>query len=116
VPQQNQRSVSSYRSSSLSIFERMIFGRSSFVLLGVVMNEHRKQQRQRVLKAGMIALDGGAAVDCIVRNISEAGASLEIESPVGIPNNFTLVIKADKFTRPCHIAWRKARRIGIRFD
>ena len=80
------------------------------------MNEHRKQQRQRVLKAGMIALDGGAAVDCIVRNISEAGASLEIESPVGIPNNFTLVIKADKFTRPCHIAWRKARRIGVRFD
>ena len=64
----------------------------------------------------MIALDGGAAVDCIVRNISEAGASLEIESPVGIPNNFTLVIKADKFTRRCHIAWRKARRIGIRFD
>ena len=79
------------------------------------MNEHRKQPRRRVLKAGTITFGEMASIDCIVRNISGAGACLEIESPIGIPDDFTLVIKADKFTRLCHITWRKARRIGVRF-
>jgi hypothetical protein len=63
----------------------------------------------------MISFDG-AGIDCTVRNVSETGALLEIESPVGIPNNFTLVISKDGVKRPCRVAWRSARRIGVRFD
>jgi PilZ domain len=77
------------------------------------MNEHRL--RQRILKAGTISFDR-AGIDCTVRNVSGTGACLEIESPVGIPNNFTLVISKDNLKRPCRVAWRSARRIGIRFD
>jgi phosphate transport system protein len=47
------------------------------------------------LKAGRISFGGGAAFDCTVRNLSETGAALEVISPVGIPERFTLVIEAD---------------------
>lgn len=80
------------------------------------MIEHRAGPRHRVLKAGTIAFDLAAGIDCLVRNISDAGACLEIESPVGIPNRFTLHIKTEKVARSCHVVWRKARRIGVRFD
>ena len=80
------------------------------------MNERRSSTRRRVLKAGTIMLDWAGTIDCIVRNLSPVGANLEVESPVGIPDCFTLSIRADKFSRVCHIIWRKARRIGVRFD
>jgi hypothetical protein len=79
------------------------------------MSENRKSQRQRILKAGMIAFDRAAGIDCTVRNISDDGACLKVASPVGIPNDFILVVSKDKLKRECHVAWRSARRIGVRF-
>jgi hypothetical protein len=71
--------------------------------------------RQRVLKGAQI-LFGGAAIDCVVRNLSSTGAALDVESPLGIPPTFTLVVKQDGFAKQCRVAWRKEKRIGISFD
>jgi hypothetical protein len=79
------------------------------------MNDKRHSPRQRVLKAGTISFGLGAGISCTVRNLSERGASLEIASPIGIPNEFTLVIITDNVKRLCRVAWRSARRIGISF-
>ena len=80
------------------------------------MEQLRSAPRHRVLKAGTISFGHAAGLDCLVRNVSDHGACLEVESPVGIPDAFTLVIRADDLRRPCHVAWRAARRIGVRFD
>jgi hypothetical protein len=79
------------------------------------MDEHRIATRHRVLKAGTIEF-GGGAIDCTVRNVSETGAALEVTSPVGIPERFTLVLPTDGLHRPCRIVWRKERRIGVTFN
>jgi len=79
------------------------------------MEERRKKPRHRTLKTGAITFDHGGGVDCIVRNLSDVGACLEIESPVGIPETFMLLIKPERIQRTCHIAWRSARRIGVDF-
>lgn len=79
------------------------------------MIDSRQRRRQRVLKGGKIYFDH-AVIDCAVRNVSETGAMLEIESPIGIPNNFSLIITQTALQRPCRIAWRSARRIGVLFD
>jgi hypothetical protein len=79
------------------------------------MKDKRKSTRQRVLKAGTISFGLGAGISCTVRNLSERGASLEIASPIGIPNEFTLVVNKDRIKRLCRIAWRSAHRIGISF-
>ena len=79
------------------------------------VDEHRTASRRRLLKAGKISF-GGGAIDCTVRNLSETGAALEVSSPVGIPQQFTLVIEADHIHVPCRVVWRKDTRIGVHFE
>ena len=79
------------------------------------MDETRIAPRHRVLKAGTIEF-GGGAIDCTVRNISQTGAALEVVTSLFIPDRFTLFVPSEKWKRPCHIAWRKEKRIGVRFD
>jgi hypothetical protein len=78
------------------------------------MQDQRASPRQRVLKSGTIAFDG-AGIDCVVRNISATGAALEVESQIGIPKEFKLVISAEHFNGFCRVLWRKAKRIGVVF-
>ena len=78
------------------------------------MDERRDKARHRVLKAGTIEF-GGGAIDCTVRNFSDTGAALDVTSPVGIPERFTLFIQADGTHLRCTVVWRKERRIGVRF-
>jgi len=79
------------------------------------MDENRTALRKRVLKAGTIEF-GGGGISCTVRNLSGTGAALEVVSPVGIPGEFNLVIDGDNLNRPCHVMWRKEKRIGVVFD
>ena len=76
--------------------------------------EKRALYRQRVLKTGTIEF-GGSAIDCTVRNLSAFGAALDVASPVGIPERFTLVVPADEVRKPCRVVWRKERRICVSF-
>ena len=79
------------------------------------MSEKRTFSRHRVLKSGTIEF-GGGAIDCTIRNLSSTGAALDVNSPVGIPEQFTLVLPADGVNMPCHVVWRRPNRIGIAFD
>lgn len=78
------------------------------------MNETRIAPRKRILKAGTVEF-GGGALDCIVRNLSETGAALEVLSPLYIPDRFTLHVQTEQLKRPCRIVWRKQERIGVTF-
>jgi len=78
------------------------------------MDNQRVVARHRVLKAGTIEFNGGG-LSCMVRNMSSKGAALDVASPVGIPEHFTLVVVADRLRMPCHVVWRKEKRIGIVF-
>ena len=79
------------------------------------MEERRKVQRHRVLKAGSIGFNRAAGIDCRVRNLSPAGACLDVASQVGIPDDFVLVIESDHLTQPCHVIWRSGNRMGVEF-
>jgi hypothetical protein len=75
----------------------------------------RGATRFNVLGAGTIEFDGGE-VDCVVRDMSIAGAALDVPSSSSIPEHFTLALRADRQRIPCHIVWRKEERIGVAFD
>ena len=80
-----------------------------------LMSDNRTSQRQKTFKGGTISFDRAAGIDCIVRNLSATGARLQIESHMGIPEEFTLVIKPEFIRRSCQVAWRAGRNIGVRF-
>ena len=79
------------------------------------MEEHRAQQRHRTFKAGTIQFNRAGGISCTVRNISDTGASLEVASPIGIPDDFTLAIESDHLVRQCHVVRRTNTRIGVKF-
>jgi hypothetical protein len=79
------------------------------------MAERRKEQRQRLLKAGTIAFNRAAGITCTIRNMSVSGACLGVASPLGIPDDFTLVIDSDHVQRACHVKWRREKQIGVAF-
>src|SRR5690348_11530007 len=81
-----------------------------------VMNERRKAQRHKTLKAGTISFNRAGGVDCRVRNLSPAGACLEVASQIGIPDEFVLVVEIDHMKAPCHVVWRTATRLGVAFN
>lgn len=80
------------------------------------MEERRKVPRHKTLKAGTISFNRAGGVDCRVRNLSPAGACLEVASQIGIPDAFMLVVDVDHFRMPCHVIWRTATRLGVAFD
>lgn len=75
----------------------------------------RKTVRHRVYKGAKICFRGlHAAIDCVVRDYSDRGAQLAIESPPGVPDKFELILAGCPPTM-CRVVWRKATRVGVEF-
>ena len=79
------------------------------------MDENRKAIRRRVLKSATIEFDRGA-YSCAVRNLSEAGAALDVPYTLAIPHEFTLIMETDQASRHCRVIWRKENRLGVAFE
>lgn len=77
--------------------------------------ERRRTVRHRTLKGGSIAFNNGARIDCRVRNLSPLGACLEVETTIGLPAEFVLVIESDHARFACRVIWREPRRLGVAF-
>ena len=76
-----------------------------------------KSERGRagVLKGAFIVIgDKAPKLECTVRNLSETGASLQISTTVGLPQNFDVII--DGARRQCRSMWRTDTKIGVRFS
>jgi hypothetical protein len=83
------------------------------------MNEEEKRiiRRQRVLKGGKIIFaDGNSVVDCVIRNLSAAGARLEVPTTVGFPQEFTLIDSHSGRSYIAKVAWRRGETMGVEFS
>ncbi|MFL9826875.1 PilZ domain-containing protein [Rhodoplanes sp. SY1] len=80
------------------------------------MEERRKANRLRVLKTGRIATsDKAPKIECAVRNLSDAGACLQVHSGTfGIPREFELVMEGGQ-RQACRVIWRTENRLGVSF-
>jgi PAS domain-containing protein len=56
-----------------------------------------------------------SAISCIMRNLSSEGASLQVESTVGVPAFFDLIVDGENSARPCDVIWKARNRIGVSF-
>ncbi|MBR0792940.1 PilZ domain-containing protein [Bradyrhizobium manausense] len=78
------------------------------------MVEKRATQRHRVFKGGTITFEN-SGIACTVRNMSEGGAAIDLDTTITLPQSFTLLIERDNFVRSCRTVWRSDRRIGLAF-
>lgn len=57
---------------------------------------------------------GGQEQYCIIRNVSDTGAKLELKSVGQVPNSFQL--RAPGYQpHACQIVWRAMREVGVQF-
>jgi hypothetical protein len=79
------------------------------------MDERRQGARPQVFKSAFIVIaDKAPKLECAVRNLSEAGAELEVATTFGLPQDFDVVI--DGASRRCRSMWRTDTKIGVRFS
>lgn len=76
--------------------------------------EARKARRRRVLDMALIRF-GEMSVSCVIRNLTDAGAALDVGPQSDIPDQFTLIVMSTKTIYSCNIVWRKNSRIGVSF-
>ena len=76
----------------------------------------RLAQRQRVLKSCVIAYSGRHVTQvAAVRDISEHGARLRVETQSTVPDTFELILDLDGIEADCEVVWRRPKEIGVRF-
>jgi hypothetical protein len=80
------------------------------------VEEKRRTPRRRVLKGGIIAFnDRHSTLPCTVRDVSEGGARLRVETSVIAPDLFVLIIELDGVEMDCEVVLRRAKELGVKF-
>ena len=79
------------------------------------MQERRKSPRTRVLKAAKMLIGKSSVIDCVLRNLTNSGAGLEVSNTSGLPATLDLTLDAGHSVRPSRVVWRKLNRAGVIF-
>jgi diguanylate cyclase (GGDEF)-like protein len=59
---------------------------------------------------------GQSTINCVVRRVSDHGATIEVESPLGIAEHFHLLISGEGVPRPCKLVWQSGKELGLEFE
>jgi hypothetical protein len=78
-------------------------------------DDKRRAPRRRALKGASAVLPGGGVIDCVVKDLSDTGAQLQVANVLSVPDYFGLHIQGAKSVQVT-VVWRKGRMIGVRFD
>src|ERR1700733_4731066 len=79
-------------------------------------DERRIAARQRTVLRGCIYYNKrSAAADCLVRDVSDSGARLELSENVVIPDLIELNIPKKEETFHARVLWRRGNEVGVAY-
>lgn len=79
-------------------------------------SDKRSSPRRRALKAGVVSLNNGnITLPCVVRDISDTGAKLKVDTGRHPPDHFQLQIELDGLVANCMVVWRDGQQLGVEF-
>ena len=80
------------------------------------MQDRRHDVRDKVFMGGVAEIDEtGSTVDCVVRNFSDHGACVELESAAKLPDQIRVTIARKDRSYLARIIWRQVNRVGLAF-
>ena len=79
------------------------------------MRDRRGSARDKVLFGGRAELDARSSINCVVRNLSENGACVEVERHARLPEEINLSIARKGRSYLARVIWREANRLGLAF-
>lgn len=71
--------------------------------------------RSRVLRGAKIILGTSSVIDCVVRNVTNTGARVQLANTVELPDDLGLTFDNGYSIRPCKVIWRTVTETGIQF-
>jgi len=78
--------------------------------------DRRQSQRRRTIKgASLILPRSGSTFSCVLRNLSEGGAMVELPSTLGVPFEVILETADSQVKRRARVVWRTETRMGLAF-
>ena len=80
-----------------------------------MIKERRRTPRFETLKAAQVVCSDGTEAQCIVRNLSEAGVCILVDSHVSLPRIFSLICNSLEHHKRCRFVWRQHVRLGAMF-
>ncbi len=79
--------------------------------------DQRKNRRHPIAYMARLELRPGKIVRCMLSDISDSGARLNVPFPDKVPARFRLwLTTSGNARRTCQVVWRRARQIGVRFE
>jgi len=79
------------------------------------MQERRKLARSRVIKSAKLVVGTSSVVDCVVRNLTNTGARLEVPNSAVLSENLVLTFDGGRSMRSCRLVWRTVNETGVEF-
>ncbi len=79
-------------------------------------DERRRARRRRTLKEGRIVFANHSMVlDCVIRDLSDFGARLKMETTMDVPDEFYLYLVHLRQRVQVEVRWRTADSLGVEF-
>jgi hypothetical protein len=79
--------------------------------------DSRKSRRRPMRYTAWVLLTAKEKYGCVLSDISEAGARIDVEDGNKIPDHFFLLLSGNgKARRACEVIWRKPTQIGVKFE
>ena len=79
------------------------------------MQDRRANARDKVLFGARAEIDARSSMNCVVRNLSENGACVEVEGHARVPEEINLTIPRKGRSYLARVIWRQANRLGLAF-
>jgi hypothetical protein len=79
-------------------------------------HERRAAPRSRVFFGGEILIDSDLRpVECHVKNVSNSGANVIVQSGELLPDQFDLIIRKTNERRRAVVTWNNGRQLGVAY-
>ncbi len=76
--------------------------------------ERRRSPRHRTLKGALVVFGNRQRVlDCLIRNVSDGGAKISLESTRDVPETFELLVPREHVIVSARAVWRTDHEIGL---
>jgi methyl-accepting chemotaxis protein len=79
------------------------------------MQERRRLARSRVIKSAKLVVGTSSVVNCVVRNLTNTGARIEVPDTTVLPETLVLTFDGGRSMRSCRLVWRTINETGLEF-
>lgn|ERR1700688_2105066 len=82
-----------------------------------MIKDKRHARRQPMRYSAWVALSATERHGCVLSDVSDSGARIEVQDSSVLPEHFLLLLSANGAARRyCQVVWRQPNKVGVKFE